>query len=295
MSWKLAGEATWQFFLTLWHTMPWLAAMGLVFSLLTLVSPCNEGRPWWRKRGLGTDLAYWIFTPVFSRYLRIWVTVLGTIAIFGITNGQQIADFYDHGHGPLSRPPLWAQGALYLVATDFALYWIHRTFHRGVLWKYHAIHHASKDVEWISAARFHPINIAFGTAAVDVAALLSGISPEVFIALGPFNIMASVFVHANLNWTLGPLRYVFVSPVFHRWHHANAVRDTNFASTFSAWDWMFGTFYMPQGVLPSGYGIDDENMPEGLLAQLTYPLLQGAPVAAIADDGVLAMTKTGAG
>ena len=31
---------------------------------------------------------------------------------------------------------------------------------------------------------------------------------------------------------------------------------------------------MPQGALPSGYGIADQAMPEGLMAQLVYPLLQ---------------------
>jgi len=274
MNWKLAGEASWQFALTLWHVVPWLAAMGAVFPLLSWLSPCNAGRPWWKKRGLGTDLAYWIFAPVFTRYLRIWVTVLGTIAIFGLTDGKQIADFYDHGHGAVGRLPLWAQGTLYLVAGDFALYWIHRMFHRGFLWKYHAVHHASKDLEWISAARFHPLNLALGTAAVDVAALLAGISPEIFIVLGPFNTIASVFVHANLNWRLGPFKYLLVSPVFHRWHHDRAIQGVNYANTFTLWDWLFGTFHMPQGALPSDYGIDDENMPEGLMPQIVYPLTQ---------------------
>jgi sterol desaturase/sphingolipid hydroxylase (fatty acid hydroxylase superfamily) len=110
---------------------------------------------------------------------------------------------------------------------------------------------------------------------VDIAALLSGISPEVFIVLGPFTTIASLFVHANLDWTLGPLKYVVVSPVFHRWHHASAVHGKNFASTFSLWDWMFGTFHMPEGALPGDYGIDDEGMPEGLMPQLVYPLTQG--------------------
>src|ERR1700733_3672234 len=26
-------------------------------------------------------------------------------------------------------------------------------------------------------------------------------------------------IHANLRWTLGPLRYVIAIPVFHGWHH----------------------------------------------------------------------------
>jgi sterol desaturase/sphingolipid hydroxylase (fatty acid hydroxylase superfamily) len=69
---------------------------------------------------------------------------------------------------------------------------------------------------------------------------------------------------------------VLVSPVFHRWHHASAVRDRNFASTFSLWDVMFGTAHMPAGVRPESYGIGDTAMPEGLMPQLIYPLLQKA-------------------
>lgn len=271
---KLAGEVLDQLLITLWHVLPWLAGLGVVFAVLSRISPCNAGKPWWEKRGLFTDMAYWIFVPIFTRYLRIWVTVFLTIWLFGISDGQTIADFYLHGHGPLSHLPLWVQGILYLVASDFALYWIHRGFHRGAFWKYHAVHHAPKDLDWISAARFHPVNLVLGTAAVDIAALLGGISPDIFIVLGPFNTITSCLVHANLNWTFGPLRYVFASPVFHRWHHADSVRDKNFASTFSAWDWLFGTAYMPAGQLPGGYGIDDADMPEGLLAQTLYPLVQ---------------------
>jgi sterol desaturase/sphingolipid hydroxylase (fatty acid hydroxylase superfamily) len=271
---KLASDILEQLAITLWHVLPWLAGLAIVFSLLSRLSPCNEGKPWWEKRGLFTDLSYWIFVPIFTRYLRIWVTVFLTIWIFNITDGQQIADFYLNGHGPIATLPLWVQGILYLVASDFALYWIHRGFHRGFAWKYHAVHHAPKDVEWISAARFHPVNLALGTAAVDIAFLLAGVSPNIFIVLGPFATITSCMVHANLNWTFGPLRHVFVSPVFHRWHHARDVQGRNFASTFSLWDVMFGTYYMPQGALPKRYGIDDDAMPEGLLAQMAYPLIQ---------------------
>lgn len=271
---KLAGEVLEQLLLTLWHVLPWLAGLGVVFAILSRISPCNAGKPWWEKRGLVTDMAYWIFVPIFARYLRIWVTVFITIWLFQISDGQKIADFYLHGHGYLSRLPLWLQGIGYLVVSDFALYWIHRGFHRGALWKYHAVHHAPKDLDWISAARFHPVNLVLGTVAVDITALLCGISPDIFIVLGPFNTITSCLVHANLNWTFGPLRYVFVSPVFHRWHHAESVCDKNFASTFSAWDWMFGTAYMPAGQLPGSYGIDDDAMPEGLMAQTLYPLVQ---------------------
>jgi len=276
---KMTLEVLEQILLTLWHVFPWLVGMGVVFAVLSRLSPCNEGRPWWQKRGLMTDFGYWILSPIFTRYLRIWVTVSVTIWLFHISDGMKIAEFYAHGHGPLSKFPLWVQAAGYLLVTDFVLYWIHRGFHDGFLWKYHAVHHASEDLEWISAARFHPVNLALGTALVDVVALLSGISPDIFVVVGPFSTLTSGMVHANLNWTFGPLRYVFVSPVFHRWHHARAVCDRNFASTFSLWDVMFGTYHMPAGALPKDYGIDDKEMPEGLMPQLVYPILQrGAPV-----------------
>jgi sterol desaturase/sphingolipid hydroxylase (fatty acid hydroxylase superfamily) len=273
---QLAFEAAQQIWLTVWHVLPWLAGLAVAFTLLSWLSPCNAGKPWWEKRGLLTDLGYWIAVPIFTRYLRIWLTVFLTIWIFGISDGQQIADFYLNGHGPLAALPLWVQGLIYLVASDFLLYWIHRGFHRGALWKYHAIHHAPKDVEWLSAARFHPVNLVLGTAAVDIAFLLAGVSPNIFIVIGPFNIITSCMVHANLNWTFGPLRYVLVSPVFHRWHHSRDVVGRNFASTFALWDVMFGTYYLPKGEVPKAYGIDDEAMPEGMWAQIAYPLVQRA-------------------
>ena len=263
--------------ITLWRVLPWLAGLGVVFAILSRWSPCNNGKPWWEKRGLVGDLGYWIFVPIFTRYLRIWVTVLFTIWLFHISDGQQIADFYQHGHGPISHLPLWAQATFYLVVSDFALYWLHRAFHRGLLWKYHAVHHAAQDLEWTSAARFHPVNLILGAAGVDIALLLSGVSPDIFVVMGPFNTISSCLVHANLNWTFGPLRYLLVSPVFHRWHHARALRDRNFASTLALWDVLFGTAYMPKGALPGDYGIDDAEMPEGMWAQIAYPLLQRDP------------------
>jgi len=260
---------------SLGYVLPYLAIGAVAFTALTYFSPCNAGRPWWNKRGLVTDLTYWIFIPVLTRFARIGFTVLFTVYLLGITGADQIAAFYAHGHGPLARMPLWLQIAFYLLVSDLVLYWIHRGFHRGVLWKYHAVHHASEDLEWTSAARFHPINIIFGTTLVDILMLVAGIKPDVFIFLMAFTTLMSAFVHANLDWTFGPLKYVFVSPVFHRWHHAQLERtaDRNFAVNFAFFDVLFGTFHMPEGERPASYGIADDNMPSGLGMQLLYPLL----------------------
>ena len=259
---------------TLLKLVPVSIALGIIFALLEQWTACNPGRPWWHKRQIVTDVIYWFMIPLMARFVRIGLLVIGAALIFNIHGEQQLLAFYDHGFGPLSELPLWGQAIVFLVASDFLMYWIHRGFHGAKLWKYHAIHHSSEEVSWISAARFHPVNIFLGTVLVDVALLLAGISPDVMLWVGPFNTATSALVHANLNWTFGPFKYWFASPVFHRWHHTGLDRggNSNFASTFPIIDWLFGTFYMPEGELPDDYGIGEPDFPESFGGQLLYPL-----------------------
>jgi sterol desaturase/sphingolipid hydroxylase (fatty acid hydroxylase superfamily) len=194
---------------------------------------------------------------------------------FHITTAEGLIAFYENGHGPLAALPLVVQMLIFLVGEDVITYWTHRLFHGGRLWKYHAVHHSSEELEWISAARFHPINLFFGAVIADVVLLLAGISPNVFVVLGPVTIAHSAFVHANLDWTFGPFKYVIATPVFHRWHHtAERGGEKNFAATFPVLDLIFGTFYMPAGEKPDRYGIADREFPTSFGAQLLRPFTQ---------------------
>jgi sterol desaturase/sphingolipid hydroxylase (fatty acid hydroxylase superfamily) len=163
-----------------------------------------------------------------------------------------------------------------MVVSDFLLYWAHRVFHGARFWRFHAIHHSAKEVDWTVAYRFHPVNLWLGSFLVAAIMLFLGISPAVLLFLVAFDTTTAAFVHANLNWTLGPFKYVLASPVFHRWHHTALDRggSKNFAGTFPIFDLMFGTFYMPQNVLPDDYGVDDPAFPKGFAAQLVYPFKQ---------------------
>jgi sterol desaturase/sphingolipid hydroxylase (fatty acid hydroxylase superfamily) len=261
---------------TMAKVVPITIALAVVFAVLSHFWACNPGEPWWRKRELVTDLCYWFFVPVFSRVFRIGLLVVGTGLLFNIHDADGLIAFYDNGHGPLSELPLGVQALLFLVASDFMLYWLHRMFHRGGFWKYHAIHHSSEHLEWISAARFHPVNLFIGTILVDVVLLMAGISPNVMLWVGPFTTFHSAFVHANLNWTLGPFKYVLATPIFHRWHHTSLEEggNTNFAGTFPIWDILFGTFRMPEHELPASYGVDDQEVPSEIGGQLAYPFRQ---------------------
>ena len=251
-------------------------ALAVVFTILTSFWACNPGKPWWRKRDIVTDLCYWLFIPVIARFLRIGMLIVGAAVLFQITTSEELVAFYDNGHGPLAALPLVAQMVIFLIGEDIILYWTHRLFHGRRMWRYHAVHHSSEELEWISAARFHPINLLLGSVTADVAMLLLGISPNVFVVLGPLTIAHSAFVHANLNWTLGPFKYVIATPVLHRWHHTAADRggEKNFAATFPILDVIFGTFYMPEGKLPDHYGIGEREFPTSFQGQLVHPFTQ---------------------
>ena len=118
-----------------------------------------------------------------------------------------------------------------------------------------------------------PVNSLLEFGLADVAVLLLSFAPQALVVLVPFNVVYSAMVHANLNWTFGPLRYVFASPVFHRWHHTAQEEgmDKNFAPTFPFLDVVFGTFYMPEGRKPEHYGAPGMNVPETFVGQMIWP------------------------
>lgn len=269
---------------------PYLIVAAIIFPLLASRFACNDIEPWWRRKGLLTDICYWFVVPVFTRLIRIGFLTLGAALFFGVHGEKELAEFFKDGHGPLAALPFWTQAIVYLVVSDFLLYWVHRIFHGSTMWKYHAIHHEPEEVDWISAARFHPVNLILGTVMVDVVLLLIGIAPAVLGIFTPFNVLMSAFVHANLNWTLGPFKYVIASPVFHRWHHTALDRGggKNFAGTLPVFDLLFGTFYMPENELPEGYGIGEPDFPQSFAGQLLYPFNDKSPSIAPEVTGDLA-------
>jgi len=269
--------------LDLWSGLyPGMLVMIAACTAITLFSSqaCNPGKVWWRNRGLMVDVCYWLTLQLVAPYFRLGLLIL--IATFAMTfaSPAEIDAYVNTGRGPVSGLPFWWQVAFYLLASDFLLYWIHRIFHGASLWRYHAIHHSAEDVDWSTAYRFHPINICFGTYMVDVLMLYAGVPPAVLLYLVPLQTVIALFVHANLNWTLGPLRYMVATPVFHRWHHTQPDEggNRNFAPTFAFWDVLFGTFYMPPSRLPAHYGVDDPQFPAGFLAQLVYPFTRRGTV-----------------
>lgn len=247
----------------------------IIFSFLATIAPCNKGQPLVHK-GMITDLLYRLIVPIFSNFITPIILGTGFSLIFLHTPHDQVQNYINNGYGYPATLPLWLQAAIVFFLSDIYLYWTHRLFHSRRMWKWHAIHHCSKTVNWLSTYRFHPVNIWLCFTLVNIIMLFIGFAPYSIGVMAFFNTAYSYMVHANLNWTFGPFRYVFASPVFHRWHHTTQKEglDKNFAPTFPFLDIMWGTFYMPKGKLPEHYGIIGADVPESFIGQLIWPFKQ---------------------
>jgi sterol desaturase/sphingolipid hydroxylase (fatty acid hydroxylase superfamily) len=256
--------------------MPYILGSALIFTAIAAIPSLasSPGKYWWRNPGLGTDAAYFLLHTFLGVYFRIPIMILIVFVLSRTMTTAEINDYFANGRGPLSTLPFWGQVVVYLLLSDFLLYWIHRIFHRSsLMWPFHAIHHSAKQVDWTTAVRFHPVNVMLQQSAVMGLMIGLGIKPEVIALVAPFDACIAVWQHSNTKWTLGPLKYVIATPVFHRWHHTHPDKggDMNFAPTFAFWDYLFGTFYMPEGKLPQNFGVDDPELAEGYLKQLVYP------------------------
>ena len=143
----------------------------------------------------------------------------------------------------------------------------------GLLWPFHAIHHSSTTVDWLSSVRLHPVNDVVARVVQVLPLYWMGFNGAALAAFVPFPTIYALLLHANVDWSYGRLRFVVASPMFHRWHHTSEEEglDTNFAGLFPFIDLAFGTFYMPRGQRPERFGVTGEAVPDGLLAQLAYP------------------------
>lgn len=234
------------------------------------------GQALWRA-GIKTDLAYWAFTPLVTGGLTRGAVIVAVVLVAlasGVTlDREHVQAFLAEPDRPVQRQPVALQVLEVLLLGDFVGYWTHRLFHGRRLWSFHAVHHASKEVDWLSSVRLHPVNDVLSRLAAVVPILLLGFPATILAGYVPFLSFYAILLHANVSWAFGPFRYVLASPAFHRWHHTSEQEglDRNFAGLFPFIDLLFGTFYMPAGRQPERFGLAHEDVPEGLLAQLAYP------------------------
>jgi sterol desaturase/sphingolipid hydroxylase (fatty acid hydroxylase superfamily) len=218
-----------------------------------------------RRPHLGTDLAYALAAPA----LGVATVVVG--AVVGVASLAWVP-------GLALRPlvslcPPVPRAVLGVVLFDLAGYWAHRFLHEvPFLWRFHAVHHSTVHLDWISGLRSHPFDGAL-VAPPFVLLLAAGFDPRFSGALAVVQAVSGLFLHANVRWRWRALQRVVATPEFHHWHHADEAdaHNSNYAAFLPVWDVVFGTWFMPPARRPQRCGIS-EPMPSRLVHQLRYPL-----------------------
>ncbi|QWE25750.1 sterol desaturase family protein [Polynucleobacter sp. AP-Elch-400A-B2] len=153
---------------------------------------------------------------------------------------------------------------IYFILLDFVEYLYHRASHVfNWWWKLHALHHSQTVMTAWSDDRNHIVDDIMHAFVFSLFALLFGVSPAQFIVLVVLSQLIQSWQHANLKIDLGPLKYVLISPVYHRLHHAvgygheakgkpGVLGGCNFGVLFPWWDMIFNTAIFSKEVHPTG-------------------------------------------
>ncbi len=218
-----------------------------------------------------TDLTYFALSHLLVQVFGI-ITQAPATLLFG---GLGLQGF----HATVQALPFVVQVLVALLLTDLAQYWAHRAFHEiAPLWRIHSIHHSTEAMDWMAGSRTHFIDIFITRSISFIPVYLLGITPAAFAVYIVIISFHAVFIHANVNWKFGPLRYVISTPQFHHWHHADdpVAYNTNYAVFFSFIDRLFGSFYLPGSKWPQKYGVSLPNYPKGFIPQFTWPFKRTA-------------------
>ena len=161
-----------------------------------------------------------------------------------------------------------------IICADFVLYWEHRLFHEvKVLWPVHAVHHSVETMDWLAGSRGHFIQVFSERAMVLVPLYLLGADRAALDIYVSFAALQAILIHCNTNIKFGWLKYIFVTPQFHHWHHSSEkpAIDTNYSAHLVLFDRLFGTYHMPNKHWPAEYGTT-KKLPSTFLGQLWHPV-----------------------
>jgi sterol desaturase/sphingolipid hydroxylase (fatty acid hydroxylase superfamily) len=215
-----------------------LAALGLV---LGAIEWCYPNRPEQRRLRpqLATDLAFY-----FGQHLA-WLS----LELAGLVIARDLlARVVPQGWTTAFANQPWPLQAFELVAAgDVVTYWYHRASHDVAwLWRFHRVHHSSPALDWLAAHREHPIDGLLTQLAMNLPALVFGISLQGLAWLVTFRGVWAAFIHSNVRLPLGPLRILVGAPELHHWHHAAVERTRHNFSNLAPWtDVLFGTYHCP--------------------------------------------------
>ncbi len=219
----------------------WVPVLGLTLWLISFVFPFRYIAA---RNPIRWDLIG-ALTGISFAYLADYLLDIPTAMFLTMS-------LFDSWHGFVWQlPPIMVAG-LFLVLSDFLVYWAHRSMHSRMLWQVHAWHHSAEHVYFIAGLRgslqdtlilFTPYAVAYVVFPLDGTGMLL-ITLLIVASINPF-------IHSNLRIPFpSSIEKVFVTPRFHFVHHSanRTFGNSNYGQLFTVWDRLFGTFTDPDRV-----------------------------------------------
>lgn len=255
---------------TSWHLgLDWLLLdlllMAIIFVPIEMVWPKNKGQSKFHDEWR-TDLVYFVVSHLFIQFFAVITQKPATI-FFGWMGLSSIHTF-------VQSLPFAAELFLAFFVTDLFQYWVHRFFHtHRYMWRFHSVHHSTKNMDWLAGSRMHFIDIFVTRAFAFIPLYVLGFSSITFNTYIIFMAIHAVLIHSNTRLNFGFLKYIIATPQYHHWHHSSSPEfyGKNFATIFPFIDKMFGTYYLPGNEWPEATGLNEANYPKGYVKQLMYP------------------------
>ncbi|CAN7301194.1 sterol desaturase family protein [Trinickia sp. LjRoot230] len=280
--------------------------VGAMYLFLRPLEALRPVERWENRKAVRVDVLY------------TWLVKLGVFNLLVFVGFQPLFDGLQgwlrlHGIANINLDTLWpgvtsrplVAFAIYVVVLDFAGYWYHRWQHRfGIWWELHAVHHSQRQLSLWSDDRNHLLDDVLQACFLASIALAIGVAPAQFVVLSAVTNVLQGVQHTNARLGFGRvLERLFVSPAFHRRHHAvgygheGTAYGCNFGVLFPWWDMLFKTASWSRTVEPTGVRqeIEGESYGNGFFSQHWLAFVRIArrierrfgarrPAAATADD-----------
>jgi sterol desaturase/sphingolipid hydroxylase (fatty acid hydroxylase superfamily) len=134
-------------------SMDWLKGLLLIALIFVPLERMLALHPEQRifRRGWVNDMIYLLFNGQVTTYC-VGVLVIGMTIVAGWLVPASVRT-------AAAGQPYWAQIVEVIVLADVGVYLAHRAFHAvPFLGRFHAIHHSIEELDWLAAARVHPVD-----------------------------------------------------------------------------------------------------------------------------------------
>ena len=245
---------------------------AIAFSIEQL-APKRLNYPVIGRKGFWTDLLYLFFIDFAIQAIGLYAVATAVeFIVLKLFSSAGIETPLFNLHDAL---PPFLSFIVFFVVIDFLQWGAHFILHRSnFLWQFHKIHHAQEQLGFASTRHFHFGEYLVLKPAFWIPFALCGFKTADYVIWYVWIAYMLTFLsHCNIRINWGLLKYVFITPETHFWHHSRNIPGkygVNYASSLAVWDLLFGSFYNPKDKEPV-LGIPDNDVPENFWGQMAYP------------------------